>query len=59
MIIYPTTHRELQEAIDKATHFLLEAKKVGTGYGGALTEKHLENLYKIQVALMGRIEASK
>jgi hypothetical protein len=57
MISYPISHRELQEAIDKATHFLLEAKKVGTGYGGALTEKHLEQLYKIQVAMLSRIES--
>jgi hypothetical protein len=59
MITYPTTHRELQEAIDKSTNFLLESKKTGGAYGTALTEKHLEQLYKIQIAVLGRIEASK
>jgi hypothetical protein len=57
MIVYPITHRELQEAIDKASHFLLESKKVGTSYGTGITEKHLEQLYKLQIALLGKIES--
>ena len=57
MITYPITHRELQEAIDKASHFLLEAKKVGTLCGIGITEKHLEQLYKLQIALLGKIES--
>jgi hypothetical protein len=59
MITYPVSQREVQEAIDKATYFLIESKKVGTSYGTAITEKHLENLYKIQVAMLGRIETPK
>jgi len=57
MITYPVSQREVQEAIDKATHFLLESKKAGTAYGTAITEKHLEQLYKIQTAVLGRIES--
>lgn len=57
MITYPVSQREVQEAIDKATNFLLESKKAGTAYGTSITEKHLENLYKIQVAVLGRIES--
>jgi hypothetical protein len=57
MISYPITHRELQEAIDRATYFLLESKKIGTAYGTAITEKHLENLYKLQISILGRIES--
>jgi len=59
MISYPISHREIQEAIDKATHFLLESKKAGTAYGTAITEKHLEQLYKIQTAVLSRIESAK
>lgn len=57
MIYSPTSHREVQEAIDKATNFLLESEKAGIAYGTAMTEKHLENLYKIQIALLSRVES--
>jgi hypothetical protein len=57
MIVYPITHRELQEAIDKASHFLLESKRLGIAYGTGVTEKHLEQLYKLQIAILGKIES--
>ncbi len=57
MIVYPITHRELQEAIDKASHFLLESKKIGGSYGVEITRNHLEQLYKLQIAMLGKIES--
>ena len=59
MITYPITHRELQEAIDKASHFLLESKKAGYAPGSDATVEYLKQLHKLQIALLGKIEVSK
>jgi hypothetical protein len=57
MITYNIAPREIQEAIDKAAYFLLESKKAGIAYGTAITEKHLENLYKLQMTVLSRVDS--
>ncbi len=57
MITYNIAPREIQEAIDKATYFLLESKKAGIAYGTGVTEKHLENLYKLQMTVLSRVDS--
>jgi hypothetical protein len=57
MITYNIAPREIQEAIDKATRFMLESRKIGGAYGTAITEKHLENLYKLQMTVLSRLDS--
>jgi hypothetical protein len=57
MITYNIAPREIQEAIDKATRFMLESRKVGGAYGAAITEKHLENLYKLQMTVLSKMDS--
>jgi hypothetical protein len=50
---YPASHRDVQEAIDKTVKFLFEVRPDALKVD---IVEHLKQLYKIQIAMLGRIE---
>ena len=50
---YPVSHRDVQEAIDKTVNYLSEIRPDVLKVAAV---DHLKQLYKIQIAMLGRIE---
>jgi len=50
---YPVSHRDVQEAIDKTVKYLSEIRPDVLKVAAV---EHLKQLYKIQIAVLGRIE---
>ena len=50
---YQASHRDVQEAIDKTVKYLSEIRPDSLKVSAV---EHLKQLYKIQIAMLGRIE---
>ncbi len=50
---YPVSHRDVQEAIDKTVKYLGEIRPDALKVSAV---EHLKQLYKIQIAMLGRME---
>jgi len=50
---YPVSHSDIQEAIDKTVKYLCEIRPDVLKVAAV---EHLKQLYKIQIAMLGRIE---